>query len=157
MRPQPRAISASLAENAHFETSPDHYEMTAPCSSWTSIPKSGTCRGVARNTGPETITGDWKGQSEYTYGFFILPSGFSYGGGVDRFTGTINGCGTGSVIYQEQYSSDAKGNFKGSWQMVEASGTGDLASLRGSGTYSGVTKPDGSISGEYGGRVDCTK
>jgi hypothetical protein len=142
---------------ANFETTPDHYDIMRPCSAWTSVPSKGTCRGLGRNTGPERITGDWKGESEYAYGFFILPSGHSYGSGVDHFTGTISGCGTGSVVYQAAFSSDSKGNIQGQWQMIEGSGTGDLAGLRGSGTFSQITKPDGSTVGDYSGTVYCSK
>jgi uncharacterized protein DUF3224 len=146
-----------IQNKAHYETTPDHYDMAPPCSAWTSIPSKGTCRGLGRNTGPETITGDWQGHSEYTYGFFILPSGCSYSSGVDHFTGTIRGCGTGSVVYQVSFSSDSKGNFQGKWQMIEGSGTGDMAGLRGTGTFSQITKPDGSTVGDYSGTVYCSK
>ena len=149
--------AGSMEIKAHYETTPDHLDMMLPCSASTSVPSKGTCRVLARNTGPMRITGDWQGQSEYTYGFFILPSAHSYGGGVDHFTGTISGCGTGSVVYQQQFSSDSKGNFQGRWQMIEESGTGVLAGLRGTGTYSAVIKPDRSISGDYSGSVYCSK
>jgi hypothetical protein len=146
-----------VAIRAHYEAPPDHYDMAPPCSAWTSVPSRGTCRGLGRNTGPERITGDWQGQSEYAYGFFILPSGHSYGSGVDHFTGTISGCGTGSVVYQALFSYDGKSNFQGHWQMIEGSGTGGLASLRGTGTFSQTTKPDGATIGDYNGTVYCSK
>ncbi len=142
---------------AHYETTPDHLDMVPPCSALTSLPSKGTCRGLARNSGPMRLTGDWQGQSEYTYGLFTLPSAHMYGGGVDHFTGTISGCGTGSVVYQQQFSTDSKGNFQGRWQMIEESGTGGLAGLRGTGTYSAIIKPDRSISGDYSGTVYCSK
>ncbi len=142
---------------AHYQTTPDHLDMMPPCSASTSVPSKGTCRGLGRNTGPMTITGDWQGQVEYTCGLFILPSAHSYGGGLDHFTGTISGCGTGSVVYQQQFSSDSKGNFQGRWQMIEESGTGGLAGLRGTGTYSAIIKPDRSISGDYSGTMYCSK
>jgi len=147
------ARKGSVEIKAHFETPPDHYDMMPPCATSTSVPSKGTCRGLARSTGPENVTGDMRGRIEYTYGFFIFPSANWYGGGVDHFTGTISGCGTGSVVYQEQFSSDSKGNFKGRWQMIEESGTAIWAGLRGSGSYSGITKPDGSTVGDYSGSV----
>ncbi len=146
-----------VAIKAHYEAPPDHYDMEPPCSAWTSVPSKGTCRGLGRSTGPEKITGDWQGQSEYSYGFFILPSAHWYGGGVDRFTGTISACGTGSVVYQVRLSSDSKDNFRGQWQMIAESGTGNLAGLRGTGTFTGITKPDGSTAGDYSGTVYCSK
>ena len=146
-----------VAIKAHYEAPPDQYDMAPPCSAWTSVPSKGTCRGLGRNTGPERITGDWQGQSEYAYGFFTLASGHSHGSGVDYFTGTISGCGTGSVVYQAVFSYESKGNFQGQWQMIEGSGTGDLAGLRGTGKFSQVTKPDGSTVGDYSGTVYCSK
>src|SRR5271167_113981 len=68
---------------AHYETTPDHLDMVPPCSASTSLPSKGPCRGLGRSTGPMRVTGDWQGQSEYTYGLFILPSAHTYGGGVD--------------------------------------------------------------------------
>ena len=147
----------SVAIMAHYEAPPDQYDMAPPCSAWTSVPSKGTCRGVGRNTGPERLIGDWQGQSDYAYGFFILPSGLSHGSGVDHFTGTISGCGTGSVVYQVLFSYERKGNFQGQWQMIEGSGTGDLAGLRGTGKFSQITKPDGSTTGDYSGTVYCSK
>jgi len=142
---------------AHYETPPEHYDIEPPCSEWTSVPNKEACRGLARSTGPETITGDWQGQSEYAYGFFILPSAHWYGGGVDRFTGKISACGTGSVVYQVRISPDSKANFRGQWEMMAESGTGDLSGLRGTGTFTGITKPDGSTAGDYRGTVYCSK
>lgn len=146
-----------VAIKAHYEAPPDQDDIAPPCSAWTSVPSKGTCRGLGRNTGLERITGDWQGQSEYAYGFFILPSGHSYGSGVDHFTGTISGCGTGSVVYQALFSYESKGNFQGQWQMIEGSGTGGLAGLRGTGKFSQITKPDGSTVGDYSGTVYCSK
>ena len=103
------------------------------------------------------ITGDWQGQNEYTYGLLQPPPAHSYAAGVDHFTGTIRRRGTGSVVYQQQFSIDSKGNFQGRWQMIEESGTGGLAGLRGTGTYSAIIKPDRSISGDYRGTVYCSK
>jgi hypothetical protein len=142
---------------AHYEAAPDQYDMAPPCSAWTSVPSKGNCRGLGRNTGPETITGDWQGQSEYAYGFFILPSGHSYGSGVDHFTGTISGCGTGSVVYRVLFSYESKSNFQGLWQMIEGSGTAGLAGLRGTGKFTQITKADGSTAGDYSGTVYCSK
>jgi len=149
--------AGSIEIKAHYETTPDNSDLMPPCSAITSVPSKGTCRGLARSTGPMRLTGDWQGQSEYTYGFFILPSAHTYGGGVDQFTGTIRGCGTGSVVYQQQFSFDSKGNFQGRWQMIEGSGIGGLAGLRGTGSYSADIKPDRSISGDYSGTVHCSK
>ena len=142
---------------AHFEAPPDKIEMTPPCASWTSIPKGETCRGMARNTGPEIATGDMRGKVEYAYGFVILPSGLTYSGGVDHFTGTIDGCGNGSMVFSYQTTSDSKGSFDARWDIAEGSGTGDLIGIRGTGTFTGTIRPDGSTPTEYRGTVYCSK
>ncbi len=41
--------------------------------------------------------------------------------------------------------------------MIEGSGTGGLAGLRGTGKFSQITKPDGSTVGDYSGTVYCSK
>src|SRR5215472_2050285 len=110
--------TAQVRIHAHFETAPDYVEVSAPCSSWTSVPKQGTCRALARNTKAEQITGDVQGQSEYVYGVFIMPTGSSDGGGVDHFTGKFGPCGEGSLSYQQQFRSDSAGKFEERWQVV---------------------------------------
>ena len=149
--------SQSITVHAHFETSPDRVDMMSPCSPSMPVPKQQSCRGTASSTKPEVITGSWQGQSEYAYGFSVFPSGVSYGAGVDHFSGTIAGCGTGSISYRQHYNSDDKGDFHGQWQMFGSSGTGDLAGLRGAGTYMGISRADGSTSGDYNGTVFCKR
>jgi hypothetical protein len=147
--------SSPITIKTHFEGPPDHFELMPPCVAWNSVPKEGTCRGTGRNSKPTAFTGDWQGHSEFAYGFLILPSGLAYNGGVDHFTGIVAGCGTGSMYFQQQEISDSKGNFQGQWQIIEGIGTNELAGVRGSGKYSGVTRTDGSSTGDFSGTMYC--
>ena len=96
-----------------------HIDMAPPCVAWTSVPTNGVYRASGRSTTPTTFTGDWRGQLEYAFALLILPSGLSYNSEVNYFTGTIRGCGTGSMLFQDQIISETKGRLRGWWQIVE--------------------------------------
>jgi len=84
---------------------------------------------------------------------------------VDEFTGTVHGCGTGSVIYTVHGFVEA-GFDTGSrglpgheqWQLDVRSATKGLRGLRsGSGRDVGTINPDSSIDAPFVGRVTCVR
>ena len=61
---------------------------------------------------------------------------------MDILTGTIAGCGTGTLVLR--MTEDLGPSPKPSrWSVVEGFGTGDLASVRGQGDGIGAQTPDG--------------
>jgi hypothetical protein len=60
------------------------------------------------------------------------------------------------MYFQQQEISDSKGNFQGQWQIIEGIGTNDLAGVHGSGAYSGVTRANGSSTGDFSGTMYCS-
>jgi hypothetical protein len=67
-------------------------------------------------------------------------------------TGTVEGCGTGSFIIQVTGNANST---TGEWEIIKDSGTGDLLTLRGSGTFTSVTSAAGVATDTYTGRLRC--
>ena len=72
---------------------------------------------------------------------------------MDILTGTIAGCGTGTLVLR--MTEDLGPSPKPSeWQVVEGFGTGDLAGVRGHGDGIGAQTPDG-LTTTLSGRLHC--
>lgn len=81
---------------------------------------------------------------------------------TNTFTGTVGGCGAGSITYSVEgvvYPLDPMSQTlpaEEDWQIIEGSGAGGLRHLRsGGGHNNGVIKSDGSIDAEFNGIVRC--
>lgn len=82
---------------------------------------------------------------------------------TNKFTGTVSGCGAGSITYSVEgvvYPLDPVTQTlpaNEDWQIIEGSGTGGLRRLRsGGGHNNAVINSDGSIDAEFNGFVRCT-
>jgi hypothetical protein len=74
-------------------------------------------------------------------------------GRVDVFRGTVEGCGTGTmVIYGTEIADVRLGD--GAWKIAEGFGTGDLTGVTGHGTGEGTVDNAGFHS-QWGGVIDC--
>ena len=99
-------------------------------------------------------TGDFEGQSAQTGGGARLPDGSLYANSTFVFTGSIRGCGAGTVVMRST-GFNRGGETSGTIEIIEGSGTGDLEGLRGDGDVtSGEAGPDGS-NGTVAMRVRC--
>ncbi len=78
-------------------------------------------------------------------------------GTTETFTGTVQGCGTGSMSYSLFSTEDTGGNTRVTWQVIEGAGTGELVRLRGHGTQTGLFRSDYSSSGDFRGVVECPR
>ena len=100
----------------------------APCDPTTPTRCVGTFETV------RTYTGDFRGTSYVVGSAAKLPDGTYQGQDVAQFSGTIAGCGTGTVIMLEVGVLDpATGAQRGTWTIIAGQGTGDLARVNGSG------------------------
>jgi hypothetical protein len=88
------------------------------------------CAGTFENV--ITYTGGITGTS-YAVGAAALAADGRYRGtAIEQFSGTIAGCGTGTVIIQQTGVLDpATGGSEGSWTIVPGTGTGDLTTVTG--------------------------
>jgi hypothetical protein len=101
-----------------------------------------------------TQSGDnWVGTTSYDYCVYpqAQPAWYSFGG-TETFTGTVQGCGQGSMTWTQKgtfHSGTQDGG--GQWQLV--SGTGGLAGVKGGGTsttfVSAVLENYGYFSGKF--------
>ena len=105
----------------------------APCDPTT----PGRCVGTFENV--ITYTGDVTGTSYAVGSAALAPDGIYRATAIEQFSGTITGCGTGTVIIQQIGTLDpATGRSDGSWTIVAGAGSGDLAETTGSSTGRGA-------------------
>ena len=101
----------------------------SPCDPTTPTRCAGTFETV------RAYTGDFTGTSYLVGSAVKLPNGTYQGQDVAQFSGTIAGCGTGTVVMVEVGILDpATGGQRGTWTITAGQGTGDLARVSGSGT-----------------------
>jgi hypothetical protein len=82
-----------------------------------------------------TFSGDLSGTAYVVGSAVLLADGTYQGQDVAQFSGTIEGCGTGTVIILDAAILDpATGDEFGTWSIKAGQGTGDLAMVSGSGT-----------------------
>lgn len=86
-------------------------------------------------------------------GTAIASGGYS-AAGVQVFVGTIEGCGTGTLVWTEYITSDGV-DTTGTWTIVEGSGTGDLESVTGGGTFDADVQADSTGSATGSGTISC--
>jgi len=67
--------------------------------------------------------------------------------GLQEFTGQIAGRHGGCVMVAD--GAYAGGEARGRWRVIEGSGTGSLAGLRGTGSSAAASEPPGTYSLEY--------
>jgi hypothetical protein len=91
------------------------------------------CAGTFRSI--RTFTGDFSGTAYVVGSAVLLADGTYQGQDVSQFTGTINGCGGGTLLIIETgILEPASGTERGSWAIVAGQGTGDLSRVSGEGT-----------------------
>jgi hypothetical protein len=111
-----------------------------------------TCRGTAG--GDAAYAGGWMGTSHYDYSFVVLPSGSYIVDLVERFHGTVEGCGEGTFVVRTHETISPTGVGTGRW-IIAPGGTGDFAALSGTGRSTAVYAADGSGGGAITGRLMC--
>ena len=77
----------------------------------------------------------------------LLADGTIYANSIVVFTGTLRGCGTGTVVMRSTGFNNA-GTTTGVIELVEGSGTGDLTGITGTGyVINGRADPGGGDQG----------
>ncbi len=71
------------------------------------------------------------------------------------FTGTVAGCGTGTLVFLSTGRGSTTGTTTSTWTIAEGFGTGDLAHATGSGTTTVPPASEGSLSSTLTGRITC--
>ncbi len=102
---------------------------------------------LTRANGTQRFTGDIEGEGSVEWLMCYLPGGGARFLGLQRIAGSIGGREGSCVI-------EAVGNFdgrksRGTWTVIEGSGTGELAGLRGEGSFQAASGPVASYSLEY--------
>jgi len=104
-------------------------------------------------TPPDEWTGTFVGTSEDVYNVAIHSTGAWYCNGVVSFEGKVNGVEGTLVIWFLGKKPDMFADWSGKWVIL--SGTGDLANLRGQGTWWGPGAPEVGQKGyvDYSGKI----
>jgi hypothetical protein len=91
------------------------------------------CAGTYRVV--RTLVGDLTGTA-YAVGSAVpFADGTYQGQGIAQFTGTVDGCGSGTMLMLESGVLDPSApRESGTWEIVAGRGTGDLVDTSGSGT-----------------------
>ena len=109
--------------------------------------------------GPESsVSGDLNGTGVYAGAARLLGSNEAISSALATFTGTVKGCGTGTITirYAAHYSSRLPHGGGGTWEVVGGVGTGALSHLTGRGTFTvGTVKPDLSGTDSFEGTIHC--
>jgi hypothetical protein len=143
--------------SAHFVSPTDTFNTLPPCDPITFTSPTNTCRGTA--TGHSTFTGDWVGIDEFEYGWLTVPTpiGVTYLTSLETVSGTIKGCGAGTMTYRLFATVDPQGHLSGMWRIIPALGTGALRGSTGHGTLSGTVAADFSNTGDFHGTMTCRR
>lgn len=150
-----KSPTSAAAVKAHWANPPDKFELTLPCTDTDYIPKTGLCHGTG--SGHADLTGTWKGTTVYEYGFATTTANVSQLSIIETFTGTITGCGTGSMSYRLFGTLSATGKIDLTWQTIEGFGSGALTGATGHGTAIGTYNADFSQTGDFEGELRCPR
>ena len=94
-----------------------------------------------------TLTGDITGSSETEWLMAYRQDGTATYVGLQRVDGSLGGR-DGSFVVESNGNFDG-GEAKGTWSVIAGSGTGDLAGLKGEGTFNAPLGEKATISLDY--------
>ena len=93
------------------------------------------------------LSGDIEGDATWTAAMFYRDDGTAVFTGLQYLTGEVAGRAGSCVMVSDGTYSD--GEARGRWRVIEGSGTGALAGLRGSGTSVATSEPPGTFTLDY--------
>jgi Protein of unknown function (DUF3224) len=115
---------------------------------------TGNCVGSYAIVTTDPGSGDVAGTSVLVGTGVRLPDGSLYGNSTIKFTGTINGCGSGSLAMRST-GFNRDGVTSGEIVIVPGSGTGDLVGIEGSGVVVNGTADGTGGAGGVEMRIRC--
>lgn len=102
---------------------------------------------LAKATVGYRLTGDIEGDAIWAAVMFYRDDGTAEFTGLQHLTGQIAGRAGSCVMVSDGTYTD--GEARGAWRVIEGSGTGALAGLRGSGTSVATSEPPGTFTLDY--------
>lgn len=102
-----------------------------------------------------TLTGTFSGTSVSAGAAVPNATGAYNAVGIHLFTGTVEGCGAGTLVWTEELVSEGGAETAGTWHIADGSGTGALESVSGGGSFQAHVNPDASGTGTATGRISC--
>ena len=124
------AIPATAHDSRRTHTVEFHMDMTPFTPVGTNCDTTGNCIVVGNQNG--TVTGDMDGSLLGSAGLWIA-NGAHTAGVTLVFTGTIHGCGSGTVAMRGLFGSSDLQHVTGTLEFVPGLGAGDIANVTGTG------------------------
>ena len=97
------------------------------------------------------FVGDFTGATLFEGKFIVDPQGNIRGHATEKFTGTVSGVGSGTVLFEEEATVSAAGVVHVDATITH--GSGDLAHLSGRLVFDGTSAADLSSAGTYMGQI----
>jgi hypothetical protein len=130
------------------------FEATLPSPQYgTPVCEGETCVYPLSRTGT-TVSGGFEGITVAAGAGSATPSGGLAGVNYQIFIGEVAPCGSGSVGWADIAVGGADG-LDVQWQIIEGTGTGDLAGMSGQGTSDATFNADNSGTASSTGVIDC--
>lgn len=126
-----------------------HAEGTSRVTSWneSTYQELGDQQKLTKATVSFEFGGDLQAEGTWDAVMYYRSDGTAVFTGLQRMTGQVGGR-AGSFVLQAD-GGFADGEARSRWQIVDGSGTGDLAKLRGTGSAVASTGPVGTFSLDY--------
>jgi hypothetical protein len=124
-------------------------KSTFKITSWEEQPYAEAAAGpkLTRAQVSQTFSGIVEGKGLVEYLMVSPEDGITEFTGLERVTGKVAGC-SGSFVLQHT-GTYAGNTAKSDWLVVEGSGTGDLRTLRGKGSYNAIQGSDANVLFDY--------
>jgi len=152
------AASSSVSTLAPTTTEPPGHEVHATSTAGTTTVGDPVCDPEQHCLYPLTITatvsGDLTGSTISHSAGTLAGTEFAASDTL-IFTGTVAGCGTGTLVLLSLGRGSTTGTTTGTWTIAEGFGTGDLVRAAGSGTTTTEPGSDGALSSTLTGRLTC--
>ena len=126
-----------------------HAEGTSQVSSWneSTYQELGGEARLTKATVAFDFDGDIRGEGTWDAVMYYRSDGTAVFTGLQRVTGQVGGREGSFVLQADGTFTD--GEARSHWQIVDGSGTGELARLRGSGSAVATSEPPGQFSLDY--------
>ena len=152
------ASTSTVSTIASTTTKPLGQEVTATSTAGASTIGDPICDAVQHCMYPLTITatvsGDLTGTTISQSAGALVGTDFAASDTM-IFTGTVAGCGTGTLVFLSTGRGSTTGTTTSTWTIAEGFGTGDLVHATGTGTTTVPPASSGSASATLTGRITC--
>ena len=103
---------------------------------------------LIRMSATDLFHGDIEGEARAEFVAMLASDQSSEFAGLYRFLGSLNGC-QGTFLLNTTGASDTNGTTRGTWRVIDGSGTRELSGLKGMGAFSYQSGGPSSLTLDY--------